>query len=379
MSLQIAANVSGFDPSTDEVPKLFNDSPAVPAGVWSFDPGNTRGHWSFNDGIPSNGWTLIAGLTNQRVWLTLTDDHQPLAPGSYELALLKSDPGQPPMPGVLAYQPPQLPAITVDGLYLQANGVRWTYRGASHFLAFLQYLLGQPVIDYPGPNIYRVFGTMVNVPGQVGLPPLDPDAFGNYFPQLDAFCAALSARGKYLDFCAIADNQLLKKDPGWCQRFLLQCDEVFQGHTNVLPCAGNEPWANGFDRTWFSQPNSTVTWSNASIQDAGQGDAGKDSWDSPQANHWKVIRVHTRRDFPKMLTHCAQPDPLYTYGHPVIIDEPFKYADPTHGGYYDPNYCWIASHLGCGSVSGICYHTEGGTLSRPWDGNEAVGGAAFFT
>ncbi len=266
----------------------------------------------------------------------------------------------------------ELPRVTVNGLDLVANGSRWVYNGASHFLALLRLLVGQDVIDYPGPNVVRVFGTMVNVPGQAGLPPLTPDGFPGYFDGLSRLADLLSARGQYLDFCALADIQLLGWSVAKQQSFIANCASVLSAKTNVLFDLGNEPWANGWQPENFTRPALPCACSRGSVQDAD----GHDGYPGP-GGAWDCIRVHTRRDFPKMLTHCALPDPLYTYGKPIIVDEPFKLCDPTHGGYFDPRLAQIAGDLGRG-VSGICYHCPGGVMSVPWTPQEAVCAAAFF-
>lgn len=253
----------------------------------------------------------------------------------------------------------QLPLVTMNGLDLVANGSRWVYNGCSHFLALERLLMGQDVLDYAGFNIYRVFGTMVNVPGQIGMPPLSPDTFLDYYDALDQLCDLLAKRGKYLDFCALADVQLLGWSVSKQQAFIARCADVLRPKTNVLFDLGNEPWNNGFDVRTFTRPNLPFACSRGSIQDAG----GEDGFDGPGIA-WDCIRVHTRRDFPKMLTHCALPDPLYTYGKPIIIDEPFKLCDPTHGGYFDPALARIGGALGRGGQTGIAFHTPGGVFSR---------------
>lgn len=280
-------------------------------------------------------------------------------------------------------QKAEVPGIMVSGLWLYQNGQRWVARAASHYSLLSRIMAGDSLIHYEGANTYRVLLTHVNIANSIGRPPCHPDVFGTqqFFDGIRRMLSWAQDARKVIDACCIADNQLFGKDRAWLVNFIAQCREVFDEFSNVLPCIGNEPWnsVNGFDRTWFSDPGGRHVWSNASIQDADESQAGNDSWNSSQANHFRLIRPHTRRDFPKMLTHCMLSAPMFDYNHAVYVDEPMKFCDPIRGNYFDPELARIAGQTLRASCSGGCFHTPSGVYSVPLNGSEDACRSAFFS
>lgn len=371
---QINANVSGFDPAHHTDPRLFNDSPSVPEGVWTFDPGYARGHWLLPDRIPPNGWTLTWADQGLRVWLSLDEMHQPLPPGAYELALLKDDANQP-MPDVLAYQPAGLPMIGLSGLDFVVNGARWALNGQDHFLALLDMLEGREPIVYPGGNCYRVFLTLASIPQQVGRQTLDPDRFPQFWDATQQLVTWAAAQGKYI-LWSMGDTATLGKDDPWCSRFVQQFGAV---HASAPGLWGgrNEPWNGVNGDIYLPRPAVQMPCSPGSIQDA----SGSYGYDGPGMTQ-DFCAVHPRRDAApeyKMLTHCNLSGPRRQYGKALVIDEGFKAGTVVIDGkqYNDPDL-FRSQGKAYQAANGGIYHCFNAVYSQPLDGVEQACAAAFF-
>lgn len=282
--------------------------------------------------------------------------------------------------GELKFRPKHLPVVSVNGLSLVANGQRWTYNGATHFLALERLILGDvnSVVDYAGANTYRVFGTCAAISGQAGLPPLDPDNFPTYFDRLDVLADELARRRRYLHFCALADLAALGKDKQWAQRFVSMCVDVLRPKTNVLFSLGNEPWNkafNGWDYDWIPvRPDLPFYCSRGSIAD----EAGSYGYDGLGVT-WDATEVHPRRDMPKFFSHQMLASVAFDRQLAIIVDESVKFGTvPIFSKQYnDPAIARIVGESGR-ALNGIGFHSPEGCFSIPLEPQTDACRAAFF-
>lgn len=270
--------------------------------------------------------------------------------------------------------PPALPRLRADGLEIRdANGKRWVYNGATAFLDLELMLMGEEPARYAGANVRRFFVTCANLSGQAGRPPLSPATFPNWRDGLERLAQWYQHEGIYGDCCVLADCGALGLDVPTQQRIVAEAAETIAPYSNMLFDLGNEPWNNQWDRRNFSRPNlqTLVTRGSYTDDDSQDGYKGADPWDG--------YRVHTRRDFPKMLAHCALPTVQYDYSHIVIVDEPFKCgeSDIPNKQYTNPRFFAQAGALGR-SINGICFHTEAGCYSQPLGPQQDACRRAFF-
>lgn len=323
---------------------------------------------AFPDAAPQ-GWggsleVLASGYMTQFLRVTLG-----AGPVGDE-AHLTDEQGQ---PVNLTMRPTQLPIVMASGLDLVAGGRRWVYNGATAFLDLALTLIGQEPAWYPGANIRRFFVTCANLCDQTGVPRLSPATFPNWRDGLEKLARWYQSKGIYGDCCVLADCGQLGLDVYAQQTLVAQTAEVLQGHTNLIFDLGNEPWNNGWDRRYFSRPNLPQLCTRGSYIDG----AGDDGYDGPAP--WDGYRVHPRRDFPKMLAHCALPTVTYDYKHLVIVDEPFKAGevDIPNKQYTNPRFFQQAGAL-LRSINGGTFHSDAGCYSSPLGPVAEACRAAFF-
>lgn len=281
------------------------------------------------------------------------------APGYRDKSLRVGPLGGDPCLANVSLEKGQLSRVSVRGLdFRDENNNRWVYNGATNFLAFERFMLGQEPPLYKGANIHRFTCTMVNVPNQVGLPILRPENFPDYWQKLDEFADWLAMNGVYGEATLLCDCGQLGVDTNWQKNFLAQAAEVLGSKTNILIELVNEYWNNGVEPDRFSRPNIPNPCSSGSVMDG-------DEYGYDDTIQWDYIDVHPRRDYPKMLAHVGLSVPWVQFGKPLVVNEPFKANEypESNKSYIEPGLFRVAGDLGR-AVCGICFHSFDGAYSR---------------
>lgn len=269
--------------------------------------------------------------------------------------------------------PPPLGPITISGLDFLRGGERWVYRGATHFLLFLRYCLGEDIVPllYPDADVYEVFGIVHQIPQQIGLRDLTVDD-ERYYQNLETFADLLATHRKYLAFCVFTcpDVAQLGLSQDWMIKHWLRCVEVLSPKPNVLLRLVNEPWQGGLDPSRFPRPETSLLLNRGDLLDEQL---------QTVTNAWDWISNHPRRDFPKMIKNCQATDYQYSLGVPVVINEPFKAGSSTIANkqYTNPRYFFQAGRL-MSACNGGSFHSFHGVVSQPLDDVEEACRAAFF-
>lgn len=267
--------------------------------------------------------------------------------------------------------------IGVNGLDFIHNGERWIYRGATNFLLFLRYLLGEDIepLLYPGAELYEVFGLCHYIPSQIGLRDLSIDDEDRYFTSLGEFAQYLEQRGKRMGFCLFTcpDVRYMGIPHETRLRYWARTLEVL-GRTPHLIRRVNEQWQDPhFDDVDYPFPQTPITvpicW----------GDS--DDWHlSPLAiTRWAWMSHHPRRDYPKHIKNCQSTEIAEMLARPFVMTEPFKAAEFTDNikHYNNPRYFYQAACL-MRSGAGGSFHSVDGAYSRPLGDWQEACREAFF-
>lgn len=389
MAVQLNVNVSGYNPQTDEKPTLINDDQAHVSRVeLAFDSNSTtRGNFRWSSPPPAGGWTLLWGpadaLQSRRVWISENyqeaGDHPSLPDGWTNEAAVLGDGKEVGFPPTLIYVvvPETLPDITIQGLDFLAGGQRLLVNGILHYLALLNILLGQEPIDYDYGNFIRVALTMVAIPGQIGLPPLDPDAFSNYWDGVRALYQWATSKGKYVAW-SVCDMGMLGKSDAWLQSFLAAFASVFPTQPGLF-LGRNEGWNSVNGSGYLPHLPIAMPQCGGSTQDA----SGSYGYDDPGAAAGQIYDVHPRRDIGnppeyKMLTHANLSAPRRQYNKIVVIGEHFKAGTVVLDGkqYNDPDF-FRSQGAAFKAANGGFFNSFNSDYSRPLDGVEQACWEAF--
>lgn len=278
---------------------------------------------------------------------------------------------------------PTLPRLHAQGWDLVTeDGKRWVCAGMTNFLLLQRYLEGQDIdpLLYAGADVYRVTGTMANVPAQVGLRALRPENYSTYWDSLDAFADRLASKGKRFEFTALCDMRTMGLDFDWQQRFVSQAAEVLKSKTNVLFELANEPEhaTNQVDYSRFTKPDGLCCSRGSSL--------GGEPCPVPP---WTYSTIHTPRsgapiytDVPPiyMITGYTNQGEQYPgVNGPCIINEPIGAAEENKPGSRsnDPDLFRRIARMSS-AWSGMMFHCTDAVFSRPLGPVQERCRAAFF-
>lgn len=132
-------------------------------------------------------------------------------------------------------------------VFRHESGAVWSWQGATMFLLFRRYLLGEDIaaqIDWMRAhrvNVARVLG-MVAWPGSAFGP-----AWPGYFDKLSAFIQLLGANGLRCEFVVFADAQVIVPDHQRQRQHLRAVMAAIGHEPNVFLECSNEPGLNGVE------------------------------------------------------------------------------------------------------------------------------------
>lgn len=315
------------------------------------------------------GEVLLSELALTRVTVT-AEGYQPYAAEGVIVPMhdnfqfrigVPRDPDRPQdviLPGLARVAPP-LPHLEIRGLnFVDANGQRVSFNGATQFYAFRHFLNGvdlAPLFEEShatGRTMWRVF-LQASI-AQNTIMDLWPQRESNYYPSLRPFAELLNANGIILLATVFVDNQDIQLGLEHWRRVA----DCLRGTATMLS-GGNEYPKNHFDPGALTDPG--MIWSRGS----NLGDA------MPYSPHASFTEFHPRRDLPAALMDTvASPVYIYQSGFevPLIIDEPPRMGTDGSGPEYtNPDTCWAFARHYATECGGAVFHNRSGQRGQLMD------------
>lgn len=230
-----------------------------------------------------------------------------------------------------------------------------------------------------GSNCRRNFLMTMNTAVAGGLPPFNPDDYGDdFFNKLPSFLDIYQEYGIYMYGSVFPDNGLL---PGWTdlgkqQRHWNRLGEVAKSHNGVFALElTNEIDAHGFnwvDNTKFSPIGGVLCCSGS------MGDTGGSPMPDPQ---WDFCDHHTNRNrYPnRVVDECKANHPSRLKGKRMVSGEPIGIGNPAENPNRTDNV-QEAKERACGrtTCAGMFVHSTHGGLSQLYDDFERPCVEAWF-
>lgn len=278
----------------------------------------------------------------------------------------------PPIP-----QPVELPKLHVERRHFYtAEKVRLDLIMADSFQAYDRWLTGEDLypifnqLQMKGFNAIRVFGMDKAIPEQIGRPAFRPQDHGNYYSQIQPFCAYAALFGLYVSFVVFADTaDIMPSEPEQMTHFNKVVEELKYA-TNTIGSLVNEytEHENFVRREAFTRPQG-MAFSSGSVGSDPSNNVTSPPW-------WDFDEFHPRRDRPSSIKDCCVVDhPNYLdHGMAILIDEPDRFGS---NGNPDVEYCALQAGASKESVMGICFHSKDGLYARLLDPETSIHADAF--
>lgn len=284
-----------------------------------------------------------------------------------------------------------LERVVGDGLFTKTeSGIPFFYAHESAFLDYYRFLRGEDITlllrkSYElGSKGRRNFLMTWNTAKAAGLPPFNPEDFGNaFYDRFPEFLKLYEAYRLYLYAAVFPDNKLFGS---WTDQTPKQV-----GHWNKLCEIGksipnfygleltNEPAGHAFnqvDTNAFSEPDGILSCSGS------YGDTGSDPMPDPQ---WSICDYHSPRDAPHYIkavkdNNCMDHPSRVIKGKRILSGEPLGFGDPSINPRRcsDPDIAKQIAGSSLGTMIGVCFHSEHGGFSQPYDHIENPCAYAFF-
>jgi hypothetical protein len=261
---------------------------------------------------------------------------------------------------------PSAPArVHNEGEYfVDQNGRRWTWRGATDFLLLKKVLDHEDITPLlaqrasAGANLVRVFCICKNIAD------LNPSSYSDYWGGIDQLLTQLDQFGLQAELTVFADAQLVM--PGESDQVAFwQGFAQFAGRNCFLELVNeNSHPGNTINPAAFS-PLAGLLCSHGS----GQTD------EHPVTPFWNYVTYHARRDTPPDARGATNYDPYefeagFPKDRPWIADEGIKVTDPAYAEL-------MGRHAAVGS--GGTFHSQSGVMSVLWSDAELQSAKRFYS
>lgn len=260
-------------------------------------------------------------------------------------------------------------------------------KGESAFLDYYRFLRGEnirPLLEQSetlGGNCRRNFMMTFNTAKAAGLPPFNPEDFGDdFYNKFPDFMTLYAEYEQYGYFSIFPDNGLF---PSWKDKtgkqlvhwnklgaIAAKIDNVFGFElTNEFQAKSD----NNVDRNAFSKITNLLCCS---------GSYGE----SPEGNrypepYFDFGDYHSPRHYPNSVKDCnAANNPNRLAGEATLVGEPLGFGDRSLDSRRedDPNIAREMAGSGIGTLIGIFYHCTHGGFSQLYDNVELNCGDAWF-
>jgi hypothetical protein len=284
--------------------------------------------------------------------------HSTPAPVPAPIPMPAPAPAQPPLPSVL-------PLHTEGARFVDSEGKRWNWKGATDFLLLKKYLDGEdigPILAQrkdAGANLVRVFGMCANIAR------FYPQEYPGFWEGLVGFVDYLADAGFYVELTVFADAQLVLPDlttqiAHW-QGFYRVANKpnVFLELVNENSHAGNTIRVERFTRL-----------DGSALQSHGSEQTDM-HYIEPA---WDLAGIHVRRDPPpdaRGATNydCYEFEARFPKARPEVGDEGIKTTNEAYAAL-------MGTHAAiCG---GGTFHSQAGVTSQLWNEAEFAAARAFY-
>lgn len=254
-------------------------------------------------------------------------------------------------------------------------------KGESAFLDLARICHGQdirPLLEQSlelGSNGRRNFFMTFNTAQAAGIPPFNPDNFGNYYDKVEELLHLYSEYGIYLYSSIFPDNQLF---PSWNGQVTKQkahwnrLGDIARRYSNWWGMElTNEPDGHTFNQVQTDQFNKIdgVICCSGSF-----GDHGGNPLPDPQ---WDIVDFHFPRSYPKCVKDGCQadnPDRLFMH-RAVMGGEPLGFG---HGREVNSRIAKEIAGSSRGTCCGLIFHSTNGGFSHTYDQTEIDCARAWF-